>query len=123
MTSRLGRAARQGVTQTGVLELAEAGAAYLELGLGTVGAAHPRGEHDDQLSLFDCGQEVELPQQRPLAGLRSAADLPVLHERWRTCLDSGLVMVMGLRAYGAGRPAEEDLEWCSLGSTWPSAAW
>ena len=58
------------MTQTGVLELAEARAAYLELGLGTVGVAHPRGERDHQLSLLDCGQEVELLQQRPLAGLR-----------------------------------------------------
>lgn len=77
-----GSGSTAGVTQTGVLELAEAGAAYLELGLGTVGAAHPRGEHDHQLSLLDCGQEVELPQQRPSPG--SAA-----RQTCRSCTSCG----------------------------------
>lgn len=103
------------VTPTGVLEVAEARAAYEELGLGLEGNAHPLPERDHQPSLLDPGQELELVQQRPLAGLRSAADLPALHELWRACLDAGLVMVMGLRAYGADQPPDEDWDWQLLG--------
>ena len=103
------------VTATGVLEVAEARAAYQELGLATLDS-HVLPERHHQPSLLDANQEQELVQQRPLVGLRSAADLPVLHELWRACLDSGLVMVMGLRAYGADRPPEEDWDWQLLGT-------
>lgn len=105
------------VTPTGVLELADARAAYHELHLASVatGAAPPRGS-DHQLSLLDPGQEAELARQRPLEGLRSAAELQVLHELWRACLDCGLIMIMDLRAYGASRSPEEDWDWQLLGT-------
>lgn len=103
------------VTATGVLEVAEARAAYQELGLATLDS-HPLPERHHQPSLLDAGQELELVQQRALAGLRSAADLPVLHELWRGCLDAGLVMVTGLRAYGVEQPPEEDWGWQLLGT-------
>lgn len=105
------------VTPNGVLELADARAAFHELHLASVaaGTPPPRGS-DHQLSLLDPGQEIELALLQPLDGLRSAADLPVLHELWRACLDSGLVMIMDQRAYGATRPPEEHWDWQLLGT-------
>lgn len=40
----------------------------------------------------------------------------MLHELWRACLDSGLVMILDQRAHGATRPPEEDWDWQLLGT-------
>lgn len=103
------------LTGTGLLQVAAARSAYEELGLGELSAPASVRDRSDQPSLFGAEEEAGLVQESPLVRLRSAADLPVLHDLWRTAVASGLITIDGTVARTGDRPLVTDRDWALLG--------
>lgn len=103
------------VTGTGLLQVAAARAAYEDLGLVELSAPAPVREQPDQPSLFGAQEEEDLAWESPLVRLRSAADLPALHQLWQVGVRTGLIEIDGAVARTGQRSLATDEDWALLG--------
>jgi len=108
------------VTSTGVLRLAPAREAYLELGLWDwEQRAREWVPYADPLETELSTEDADSLRDAVLAQLRSAADAPPLDRLWQACQIAGLIEVGKTKATATGaadpRHTTTDAEWLALG--------